>query len=192
MYRHLINVFVENASLYSSTNRSGVRVEVPVPIVAGVEEGWCRGRGPDKSCFNVQKSVTFSSSLLLCVFFFFFFWCSVLTSGVPILQGRGCLWSHLWLLGLNRHWERVWSPQHDRPSLHFLWNVSTRKQKRTQRGSRRRAMNYSSPSLRSGSQSFLLHILKGSQWERPLLHWLNYCMWMAGGSISKPHLELAY
>lgn len=71
--------------------------------------------------------------------------------------------------------ERVWKPHSGTvPSPTFPFHCKYKGAERSTEGPRRRAMNYASLSL--GSQRLLFSILKGSQWERRLIHWVNCCI----------------
>lgn len=71
--------------------------------------------------------------------------------------------------------ERVWKPHSGTvPSPTFPFQCKYKGAERSTEGPRRRAMNYASLSL--GSQRLLFSILKGSQWERRLIHWVNCCI----------------
>lgn len=166
MCHHLINVFSEDASLFSFVNRLEC-VCVPQPLAcrpedpAGAETGVCAlgGGAAFVVAFHVllqgSRRTTFPSPLLVSLSGALPSRGGLLllgagesgSSSLPRLpvRGAGCSGQ---LLSLPGDQGRLWNPTpRQSPALRFLSNVSTRKQKGAQRGPRRRTMNYSSQRL---------------------------------------------
>ena len=96
----------------------------------------------------------------------------------PVVGSQGPVASDAWVLPNSISplaQEGVWKPHSGTvPSPTFPFQCKYKEAERSTEGPRRRAMNYAS--LSPGSQRLLFSILKGSQWERRLIHWLNCCI----------------
>lgn len=172
MCHHLINVFSKDASLFSSVNRFECVCVPPLlaclPEVAGAERGvrerreavyvvalqvLLQGVREGNLSLHSPSCVSFPGAARLGVRP-----CAVVGSqglaSSSRLRRLLVLWGRSSLPGDQG---RMWSPTgRQSPALRFLSHVSTRKQKGTQRGPRRRTMNYSSPGPGWGCSQRLL------------------------------------